>query len=108
MDETEKERLAICVSKMKHASSVFYGHACASGNHSFIEFAGLMNEYIQVCERAAEADIDFTMASTHTGVALPMAPFNFSYLAEKLNCIYGPSLTADKKQLEFFVARMSK
>lgn len=106
--ETDRTvRLRAVIRRMKHASDTFYALAAMAGNHSFIEFTGLLNEYIQVCSRAIDDGIDFTMASTHTGVALPMESYNFGYLAEKLNCIYGPSLVADPKRLEAFVAKIS-
>lgn len=108
--ETAEElqaRLAECIAKMEHASNVFYGLAVRSGNHAFIEFCGLQNEFISICRDAAKAGIDFTLASTHTGVALPIASYQFNYLAEKLNCIYGPSLTSDPKMFEEFVTKIA-
>lgn len=90
-DERRAELLQITVN-MRKASDVFYWMAFRCGNHAFIEFTGLMNEYINVCDSAAKQGIDFTMASTHTGVALPFRPHHQQYLLEKLECIYGPSM----------------
>ena len=78
--------------KMKAASNIFYGLATQTGCHTFIEFTGLMNEFIQICEKAHAQDIDFPFANAHTGQALPMEPYNLAYLGEKLTCIYGPAL----------------
>jgi hypothetical protein len=87
------EREEILVS-MREASSRFYGMAVHTKCHPFIEMTGLMNEYITICQAAHAKGIDFTQSNTHTGQALPIAPHNVAYLAEKLNCIYGPSLLA--------------
>jgi hypothetical protein len=48
-----------------------------------------MNEYIKLCEEAHRAGQDFTDASVHTGARLPFRPHHYTYLNEKLNCIYG-------------------
>lgn len=77
---------------MQKASDLFYGMAIRVGCHNFIEFTGLMNEYIKMCEKANDAGIDFNECNVHTGGALPMAPHNLVYLREKLECIYGPSV----------------
>jgi len=89
-----KEELEEMVTKMRSASNAFYGMACATGNHAFIEFTGLMNEYIKVCQEAVEVGVDFTECTAHTGKMLPMKGYHADYLGEKLECIYGPSLKA--------------
>ena len=58
--------------KMKQASNVFYAMATGTGCHPFIEFTGLMNEYIKMCEDAHAKGIDFTQCNAHSGQALPM------------------------------------
>ena len=45
---------------MQAASDAFYRSAVSIGNHPFIEFAGLMNEYITACRAAHTEGIDFT------------------------------------------------
>lgn len=80
------------LAQMRQISGVFYTLAIQAKNHAFIEFCGLMNEFLQVCERAHQMGQDFTQANTHTGQSLPFETFNAAYLAEKLNCIYGPAL----------------
>lgn len=91
------------IQKMNAVSDTFYSGATATGNHAFVEFCGLLNEYIGICRGALEAGVDFTTTNTHSGKALPIQPYQFGYLAEKLNCIYGPSLSSDPKNLEAFV-----
>lgn len=53
------------------------GDARRIGNHPFIEFTGLMNEYIVMCENALAQGIDFTETSIHgDGKPLPMREHN--------------------------------
>jgi len=92
MDNNERVRLETVLVDMQIASDEFYRSAVAINNHPFIEFAGLMNEYIKLCREALKQGIDFTQASTHTGVALPFQAFHIAYLGDKLDCIYGPSI----------------
>jgi hypothetical protein len=89
----ERKHLEGVIAKMEQASHHFYGAACACGNHAFIEFTGLMNEYIKACEAAMEAGLDFTMLNKHNGEHLPFRPYFAKYLGEKLGCIYGPELS---------------
>jgi len=88
---TRGEREAM-LEGMRRASSMFYARAFAIGCHPFIEFNGLMNEYIKICERAHRDGIDFPRASAHSGIAIPMATYEAAYLGEKIGCIYGPAL----------------
>jgi hypothetical protein len=82
-----EERIAM-LTAMKRASDQFYQEARSIGCHPFIEFTGLMNEYIKACQRAHENGIDFTQCSTHSGQDLPMAPYQVDYVNEKLECIF--------------------
>lgn len=88
---TPEERV-VMLAMMREASNAFYSRAVRIGCHPFIEFAGLMNEYIKLCQQAHEAGIDFNESSGHSGNPLPMAPYEAAYIGEKLGCIYGPSL----------------
>lgn len=90
MNEEEREKV---LKQMRQLSSVFYGAAVHIGCHPYIEFAGLMNEYIQACERAHKNGIDFTMCSVHTGQALPLQDYEKNYINEKLECIFVGQIT---------------
>ena len=95
MSELSSERvleLRDCIKKMQNVSDAFYQGAINTGNHAFIEFCGLMNEYIKVCYDALNEGIDFTMANKHTGQALPLKMHHSAYLGEKIGCIYGEML----------------
>ena len=86
--EVEQE-LYKCIAEMSNISSIFYGMATRCGNHGFIEFCGLMNEYIKICRQSVEAGIDFRYANAHSGISLLSHDFNRLYFEEKLNCIMG-------------------
>jgi len=93
MKRERQEELEECLRRMQTASNQFYSGAVHAGNHAFIEFTGLMNEYIQLCAQALREGVDFTKCNIHNGEPLPMRPHNADYLAQKLECIYGASLT---------------
>lgn len=82
------------IKQMQEASHAFYLAAVRIGVHPFIEFTGLMNEYITVCLQAEASGKRWEDASAHSGIALPLQDHNAKYLAEKLDCIYGPTLRA--------------
>lgn len=86
-----------CLARMKQASDGFYYDAVRCGNHAFIEFTGLMNEFIKLCADAHEQGIDFTMLNKHSGRHLPFQDYHREYIREKLDCIYGDQLLADDR-----------
>lgn len=91
--------------KMRAASDAFYSAAVRTGCHAFIEFAGLINEYIDICSAmTASGNTDWMHASARSGTVLPMKSYQIRYLAEKLDCIYGPTLRASK-DLQRVIAR---
>lgn len=85
----ERERM---IAAMKSASNDFYRHATHIGCHAFIEFCGLMNEFIKMCETAHKSGHDFNLSNIHCGHSLPLESYMASYIGEKLGCIYGTSL----------------
>ena len=91
MIHTKKEQEAM-IADMKAVSAMFYYSAVGCGNHAFIEFTGLMNEYITMCEQTVGAGEDFTECNTHVGKPLVHKDHNLRYLAEKLECIYGSTI----------------
>jgi hypothetical protein len=86
------EQREAMLEKMQQASHAFYYAATRIGNHAFIEFCGLMNEYIKLCHEAHEQGIDFTLLNVHSGRPLPMKPHHADYIGEKLGCIFGAAL----------------
>jgi len=98
------EELAEMINKMKRVSDAFYRPAANSGNHAFIEFTGLMNEYIAVCQNTMAKGRDFTACNTHVGQPLIAEEYQIRYLAEKFDCIFGPMLSVEKNREIFFKA----
>ena len=85
MSVEERERALVL---MRCASEAFYRSAVSIGNHPFIEFAGLMNEYINACRSAHEQGMDFSECNRHSGRVLPLHPVMSDYVNEKLECIF--------------------
>lgn len=80
------------IRQMQAVSRGFYAQAVRVGNHAFIEFTGLMNEYINICEGSLAKGIDFTECTIHgSGQSLHIESFQRKYLAEKLTCIFETS-----------------
>jgi hypothetical protein len=96
LTDIRKQELREICSRMQSTSNTFYSGAVMTGNHAFIEFTGLINEYVKACYDSIEKDVDFTQANVHTGKALPLAPYQLEYIAEKFDCIYGGSFKAVK------------
>lgn len=80
---------------MQQASNTFYRSAVSIGNHPFIEFAGLMNEYVHACRAAHRQGIDFSDCNQHSGQVLPLHPVMSDYINEKLGCIFSGSKILD-------------
>ena len=99
MTTFSKDEREVMLQMMSDASNRFYAAATRIGHHAFIEFTGLLNEYIKLCRNAHEQGIDFTETDIHgRGQPLPMQSYERDYLSEKLECIYGYSLDAIMKK----------
>lgn len=102
---TPEERTEM-LRKMRGVSDKFYAMAVQAGCHALIEYTGLMNEFIKVCGDAHAAGQQFPFSNTHSGVPLPFQPYNLQYLAEKLNCIYGPALLSSDLCRDAFITTL--
>ena len=102
-DYTPEERAGM-LARMDSAISAFYRNAASAGCHTLIEFTGLMVDYFNACTAAHHRGEQFAFASTHSGKSLPFDPHQFEYMAEKLDCIYGPSLRSDANRKAFIRA----
>jgi len=105
VDYTPAEREEM-LQRMTACANAYYMHITGAGCHAMIEFSGLMNEYIQMCRKAHARGEQFPRANTHSGDVLPCEPYNATYLAEKLNCIYGPALLASEANRDAFIAEL--
>jgi hypothetical protein len=95
MTPERKAELENVIQRMRTVSNAFYYSAVHVGNHAFIEFCGLMNEYIQVCALTLEGGHDYTETTGHgSGAGLRMEDFHRAYIAEKLECIFSTSFPA--------------
>lgn len=94
MNSDEREAALV---QMQATSDAFYSAARSIGNHPFIEFAGLMNEYIKACREAHLQGIDFSDCNQHSGMALPLHSTMSKYINEKLACIFSGTKVLDTK-----------
>ncbi len=97
MPETRSEPPSI-IDKLRALNERFYWDCFKQGvgseAHSFIEFNGLMNAYIQYMEKAVAAGIELQTLNAHGGVAVQVEGHTIQYLAEKLDCILGPIISS--------------
>ena len=93
---TPNERVQ-AIAAMRATSDFFYKSAINIGNHPFIEFCGLINEYINACEESHKSGVDFSECSTHSGRQLPMHAHMITYINEKLECIFTGRIALSKK-----------
>lgn len=106
MSEYTPEELQSLCRNMRQTANAIYPMLIACHVHPFIEFNGLMQKYVDICEYAAEKGIDFPLASEHSGEAIPVHEHDMLYLAEKLRCIFGPVLDEDSKARRAFIQGM--
>ena len=95
LSNERKQELEEQLVRMEHLRQKFYLMAVMIGVHGFIEFAGLMGDYINCCHDTLRAGQDFTECNVHGGVPLMMQDYQAAYLGEKFGCIYGPALNAE-------------
>ena len=99
------EERAEQIKKMHEVYEQFYWLATTTHVHAFIEFTGLMAKFVDVCRKAHEAGLDYNICNTHTGQALPkVEAHDVEYMAEKLECIFGPTLQKPEIRKAFLTA----
>lgn len=98
-----KDKNADRLSRMQIASANFYGEAQRTDKHQFLEFNGLLTEYIKLLREMHNDGQDFV-----SNDVLPMKTYNAEYIAEKLNCIFGETFLAKKEVREAFIASLFK
>lgn len=80
----KKEALEKIIERMEICTDVFYPMAQRAECHPFLEFNGIMREYIELCRDSLEQNVDF-IEDWPKSVKL----YRLEYMAEKLNCIFG-------------------
>lgn len=74
---------------MRLASDVFYSLAAQSQCHAYLEFTGILNEYIKICEENLARGIDFREENVHKGSSkIVIKDYQIDYMNEKLMCIF--------------------
>jgi hypothetical protein len=106
MTPDRRDELESYLAEMESLRTAFYGRAIFCGTHAFIEFAGLMGEFIQICNAALEHGVDFAQANAHTGIALTMRDFQAKYLGEKFGCIFGAMFRKRPDLWDIFVSQV--
>lgn len=92
------------LNRMEKLSTGFYWIAFEIRNHAFIEFCGLMREYINLCKLALDEGRDFTQANIHTGKPLfTMEEHHAKYLGDKFGCIFGACFAQNWDHIRAFV-----
>jgi hypothetical protein len=102
----DREELAEMVRKMRRVADGVYGPLAATGCHPFVEFCGLMQKYVDVCEACVEDEVQFPHATRHSGGVLPVETHDLEYLAEKLGCIFGPLIEANPEARRVFAREL--
>lgn len=85
---------------------LFFHAGMGSRCHAFLEFNGLISQYVKIAQRAAAAGIDFTQANVHNQTPLPVEIHDLEYLAEKIRCIFGPLIDANPEARELFKKKL--
>ncbi len=102
-DAYSKEERALMLKRIGELVELFYPAAVNTGCHAFIEFTGLLNEFLRICADAeARGETAWADANVHSGRHLPLPAFRHAYLSEKLECIYGAELFKNPVREEAF------
>ncbi len=87
--ERTADELALLLAAMSVAAKTFYSLATRAEFHQFVEFAGFLNKFVELCDAQAQAGKDFTTNP------LDIEPHDAAYLGEKFGCIFGTSFTVE-------------
>jgi len=95
---TPQESLAL----MQKAANEFYSSAVWTNCHAFVEFTGLINEFIKICTAYQESwpKEDFRQCNVHTGRQMVIETYQLIYILEKLKCIYQADFALKQKGLD--------
>jgi hypothetical protein len=95
------------IAKMREINAQFYGLCFVGGIggscHAFIEFAGLQAKFIDMCQAALDAGIEFSFANQHAQTSWPIELHHAEYLGEKFHCIYGFALGPNPELRKVFI-----
>jgi len=63
--------------------------------HAFLEWCGVMNEHLNICEDIIRAGAPAFTMNRHTGATPPIPPYRLTYMGEKLECIFDGMLSVE-------------
>ena len=107
LTKEREDELREALVAMKRISNEFYDKATRLNVHPFIEFTGLINEYIQCCAAALNDGIDYADCNKHLDNHLPVPSHSVSYINSKLECIFtGRSVVSSGFHFELPVGYM--
>ena len=87
MTETEREKALV---RMNQAIVRFHSEAVQIGCKPFTEFAGLMQAYLQLCQKAHAAGHDFSSVTQGAGAQVfDVGHHEAQYLEVKMQQIFG-------------------
>jgi len=86
---------------MRQTANQFYQAAITCDCHAFIEFTGLLNEYIKTCYEFQQnnPNRDFRQCNIHNGNPIHLQPYQVEYIHEKLTCIYQDEIFPNSNHL---------
>ena len=95
------------IADMRVINAQFY-NLCFLGRmgsscHAFIEFAGMQAKFIDMCQEALDAGIEFPFANQHSRTPWPIQRHHAEYLGEKFQCIYGFAIGPNKELRDAFI-----
>lgn len=106
LTDDRRLELKLMIRRMSDLVTLFYQSAVQIGNHPFIEWTGILNEYVRLCMNALAEGIDFADANVHSSGVLPVYAFNIDYFAEKARCIFGNTLAAQPELARAFLEKV--
>lgn len=84
---------------MRLASDVFYTLAAQTQCHAYLEFTGILNEYIKICEENLARGVDFREENVHKGNSqMVIRDYQVNYINEKLECIFQGLITVQQSE----------
>ncbi|WP_261263063.1 hypothetical protein [Laspinema olomoucense] len=86
---------------MDKAASQFYQAALGTDCHGFLEFTGLLREYVKICHEFQKNNPhhDFRRCNIHNNHRLHLQPYQREYIHEKLSCIYQDEIFPNSNHL---------
>lgn len=91
-DTYTAEERAAKLAAMSQLADAFYFSAVQIQCHAFIEFTGLMNEFLKACAREDDAGRGGWIFANGHGENVPLLEHEVEYIREKLHCIFGDQL----------------